>query len=156
MCDWSLPAGVDTPSAYTVTTVPSTTQWTTTWACLDTTVTGNGTSQFYVGWTAQVDMAPAIARLAEGGNVRDAWTYGATEWMVSRDPDRTPPRSRSTSKAPSTVAGTGLVHVHHLRGRLLTGRPGDHRRPRPPLGVGLARAPGPGGTFASRRRRPAG
>lgn len=106
VCDWSLPAGVDTPSAYAVQTVPSTTQWTTTRACLDTTVTGNGTSTFYVGWTAQVDMGPALARLAEGGGVRDAWTYGATEWMVSRT--QTGPNTFTVrSTAPSTVAGTG-------------------------------------------------
>ncbi|MCB2177555.1 MAG: hypothetical protein KQH57_17235 [Actinomycetales bacterium] len=105
VCDWSLPAGVDTPSAYTVQTAPSATQWTTTWACLDTTVTGNGTSQFYVGWTAQVDMAPAIARLAEGGGVRDAWTYGVTEWMVART-QTSPTTFTVTSTAPSTIAGT--------------------------------------------------
>ena len=105
VCDWSLPAGVDTPSAYTVQTTPSTTQWTTTRACLDTTVTGNGTSRFYVGWTAPVDMAPAIARLAEGGGVRDAWTYGANEWMVART-QTGPTTFTVTSTAPSTVAGT--------------------------------------------------
>jgi hypothetical protein len=106
VCAWSLPAGVDTPSAYTVATVPSTTQWTTSRACLDTTVTGNGTSQFYVGWTAPVDMAPAIARLAEGGNVPDAWAYGSTEWMVDRT--QTGPTTFTVgSKAPSTVVGTG-------------------------------------------------
>jgi len=106
VCDWSLPAGVDTPSAYTVQTTPSATQWTTAWACLDTTVTGNGTSQFYVGWTAQVDMAPAIARLAEGGGVRDAWTYGANEWMVTRALTGSATFT-VTSTAPSTVVGTG-------------------------------------------------
>lgn len=106
VCDWSLPAGVDTPSAYTVTTAPSTTQWTTRWACLDTTVSGNATSPFYVGWTAQVDMAPAIARLAEGGFVRDAWTYGSNEWMVGRT-QTGPTTFTVTSTAPSTVAGTG-------------------------------------------------
>lgn len=106
VCDWSLPAGVDTPSAYAVQTVPSATQWTTTWACLDTTVSGNGTSPFYVGWTAQVDMTPAIARLAEGGGVRDAWTYGTNELMITRA--QTGPNAFTvTSTAPSTVAGTG-------------------------------------------------
>ena len=105
VCAWNLPPGVDTPSAYTVSTTPSSTQWTTTNACLDTTVTGNGTSQFYVGWTTQVDMAPAIARLAEGGGVRDAWTYGATEWMVART-QTSPSTFTVTSTAPSTIAGT--------------------------------------------------
>lgn len=106
VCDWSLPAGVDTPSAYTVTTAPSTTQWSTTTACLETTVTGNGTSQFYVGWTAQVDMAPAIARLAEGGNGLSAWSYGPTEWMVNRTQTGATTFT-VTSTGPSTVAGTG-------------------------------------------------
>ncbi|MCV2394891.1 hypothetical protein OEB99_11270 [Actinotalea sp. M2MS4P-6] len=110
VCDWSLPAGVDTPSAYTVTTAPSPTQWTTTKACLDTTVTGNGTSQFYVGWTAQIDLAPAVARLAEGGNVRDAWAYGETEWMVTRT-QTGPTTFTLASTAPSTVAGTGTFTV---------------------------------------------
>jgi hypothetical protein len=105
VCDWSLPAGVDTPSAYTVTSAPSPTQWTTTNACVDTTVTGNGTSMFYVGWTAQVDMAAAVARLAEGGNTRDAWTYGANEWAVDRT-QTGPTTFTVASTAPSTIAGT--------------------------------------------------
>lgn len=103
LCHWNLPPGVDTPSAYTVTTAHGT--WTPTKACLDTTITGNGTSVFYVGWATTVDMSPALAYLASTGHVRDAWTYGPNEWAVSRS--STGPSSFAVaSTGPSTVAGT--------------------------------------------------
>lgn len=104
LCDWRLPDGVDTPSAYTVSTVP-TTPWTDTHACLATTITGNGTSQFYVGWSTTVDMAPAVARLTDAGHVLDAWTYGPDEWKVDRT-QTGPTTFLVTSDGPSTIAGT--------------------------------------------------
>ena len=143
MCDWNLPAGVDTPSAYTVATRPGARRGPPRNACLDTTVTGNGTSQFYVGWSAQVDMAPAIARLAQAGQCADAWTFGGTEWMVQRtqtEPDdvrrasrparrRSPGPGRSRSRsARSTTDGAG-------RGRWAARRAGRRRSPEPPMGI---------------------
>jgi hypothetical protein len=103
LCHWNLPPGVDTPSAYAVTTTQGT--WTPTKACLDTTITGNGTSTFYVGWTTTVDMGPARAHLASTGHSRDAWTYGPGEWAVNRT-STGPSTFAVSSTGPSTVAGT--------------------------------------------------
>lgn len=75
VCHWSLPPGAQTPSAYSVSTVQGT--WTAARACLVTTVTGNGSSQFYVGWTVQLDMQSAVNRLQSAGRTFDALTYSA-------------------------------------------------------------------------------
>lgn len=104
LCDYSLPAGVDTPSAYTVATAQGT-PWGPTQACLDTTVTGNGTSPFYVGWSTQVDAGPALARLVETGQPANAWTFGSNDWMVQRT-QTSASTFEVTSTGPSTVAGT--------------------------------------------------
>lgn len=53
------------PSAYTVSAAQGT--WTDTQACLATTITGNGSSSFYFGWRAQIDMAPAYQRIESSG-----------------------------------------------------------------------------------------
>ncbi len=105
VCDYGLPAGVDTPSAYTVSTAQGS-PWSGRTACLDTTITGNGTSIFYVGWSAQVDMAPAIARLAQANHTANAWSYGSTDWMVQRT-QTSATTFAVTARAPADVAGTG-------------------------------------------------
>ena len=87
LCHWGLPAAVRTPSAYSVTTAPSTqpAQWSDTKACMITTVTGNGSEQFYFAWTTLVDAAPAAARLAQAGNTTPSWTYDwDQEWKLTR------------------------------------------------------------------------
>lgn len=82
VCSWNLPPGVQTPSAYTV--AESQTTWTDTKACIATTVTGNGTERFYFGWTALVDMRPAVDRLAQAGRPLSAYSYSSNEWMLAR------------------------------------------------------------------------
>jgi hypothetical protein len=105
VCDYRLPPGVDTPSAYTVSTAHGS-PWSDTTACIDTTITGNGTSMFYVGWSAQVDMAPAIARLAQANHTASAWSYGSNDWMVERS-QTSATTFAVTARAPADIAGTG-------------------------------------------------
>lgn len=52
----------DRPEAYSV-SEPVQSTWTDTRACLQRTVTGNGTYPFYFGWSAAFDMTTAIARI---------------------------------------------------------------------------------------------
>lgn len=99
VCHWGLPDPVLTPGAYTVTHTRG--QWTPTRACVDTTVTGNGTSPFYFAWTTQVDMADAVAHLAAGGNPLSAYTYGPDEWKLTRD--GTGPVFTVTSRSPASL-----------------------------------------------------
>lgn len=84
VCHWGLPPGVQTPSAYTSTTVQGT--WTDTRACLITTVTGNGTSQFYFGWTVTLDMQSAVSRLQSAGGTFDALTHSDNHWEQAWTP----------------------------------------------------------------------
>lgn len=107
VCNFSLPGAVVTPSAYTVTWAQGT--WTDREACVVTTVTGNGTSPFYVAWQAPVDMTAAVARLRAGGGTPDAWRYGRDEWRLSRTvvPALAGPYVfQTTSQVASNVAGT--------------------------------------------------
>lgn len=106
VCAWTLPEGVQTPGAYTVTTVPASgADWTDRRACLVTTVTGNGTEPFYFGWTADVDMTPAIDHLAEAGRQLSAYAYGSNEWMLTRTPTDT--GFVVTSRSPANIHDTG-------------------------------------------------
>lgn len=84
VCHWGLPPGVQAPSAYTVSTVRGT--WTDTRACLVTTVTGNGTSEFYVGWTVTLDMQSAVTRLQSAGRTFDALTHSGNHWEQTWTP----------------------------------------------------------------------
>jgi len=108
LCHWGLPAAVQTPSAYTVATAPATlpAQWSGTQACMITTVTGNGSEQFYFAWTALVDAAPAVARLAQAGNTSPSWTYDWNqEWKVART-QTGPSAFKVVSRPPAAIAGT--------------------------------------------------
>lgn len=82
VCNYSLPGAAVTPSAYTVTTSQG--AWNAQRACVVTTVTGNGTSPFYVGWQTPVDMTAAVQRIRSGGGTPGAWRYGGDEWKVER------------------------------------------------------------------------
>jgi hypothetical protein len=66
ICNYGLPAGVQTPGAYTVDVARST--WTTTKACYTVTVKGNGTSQFDFGWNFDLDMSAAYANVTNFSN----------------------------------------------------------------------------------------
>ncbi len=66
ICNWGLPSGVQTPSAYTVSV--ATTVATPTQVCKTATVTGNGTSQFYFAWELDLDMDDAYRALAHFSN----------------------------------------------------------------------------------------
>lgn len=65
VCHYGLPNPPDVPSAYTVTYSQGT--WTDTQACVRATITGNGSSEFYFGWKAQIDMTPAYQRIESTG-----------------------------------------------------------------------------------------
>ena len=109
VCNWHLPPGVQTPSAYTVTTARTT--WTAKKACLATTVTGNGTERFYFGWTALVDMRPAVDRLAQAGNPLSAYSYSSNNWMLTRTsaPDVGVNVFRVTSNTAADLAGSQSI-----------------------------------------------
>lgn len=106
VCNWSLPPGVQTPGAYTVTIGQG--EWTPTRACLVTTVTGNGTEPFYFGWTAQLDMQPAVAHLIANGRSFDGYSYGGNNWMFTRtaNPAAGPYAWTVTSSSPANIAGS--------------------------------------------------
>lgn len=101
VCHYQLPDPVQTPGAYTVTHTPTT--WTDTRACVATTVTGNGTEPFYFAWTTPVDMTAAAARLTGAGRRVDAYTYGDTEWMVTRTRPGGGTVFQVTSKSPASL-----------------------------------------------------
>jgi hypothetical protein len=102
VCHWGLPDPVQTPGAYTVTHTRG--QWTATRACVDTTVTGNGTSPFYFAWTTQVDMSDAVAHLTGAGNPVSAYTYGPEEWKLTRTGGG--PVFTVTSRSPASLHET--------------------------------------------------
>lgn len=64
VCNYSLPPIPASSSAgfYTVTTTQGP-DWTTTTACLTTTVTGNGSQPFSFEWTAPLDLSSALAKI---------------------------------------------------------------------------------------------
>lgn len=106
LCDWSLPAAPDTPTAYSVSSAPGTLPLAAPHECVETTISANGTSQFYVGWTAQVDMTAAVARLADSGYVANGWAFSQSYW--STDHVQTGASTFAvTSGLFSSVAGTG-------------------------------------------------
>jgi hypothetical protein len=107
VCHYDLPGAVVTPSAYTVTFANGT--WTDRLACVVTTVTGNGTSPFYVAWQTPVDLTAAVQRLQSAGRTPDAWRYGGEEWKVDRTvvPSLTGPYVfQATSRVASNIVGT--------------------------------------------------
>ncbi|WP_273652348.1 hypothetical protein [Cellulomonas fimi] len=107
VCNFSLPGAVVTPSAYTVSFAQGT--WTDREACVVTTVTGNGTSPFYVAWQTPVDMTAAVARLRSAGGSPDAWRYGGEEWRIDRTvvPSLAGPYVfQTTSRTASNIVGT--------------------------------------------------
>lgn len=65
VCHYGLPSPPDDPSAYSVTYSQGT--WSDTQACVRATITGNGSSEFYFGWSAQIDMTPAFERIESSG-----------------------------------------------------------------------------------------
>jgi len=96
VCNYSLPGAVQTPSAYTVSSAHGT--WTDARACIDTTITGNGTSQFYFAWQTAVDMSTAVARLASARHATSQWQYGNNDW-------------ETTHNTPSTSASSPVFNV---------------------------------------------
>jgi hypothetical protein len=104
VCNFGLPI-VQTPSAYTVTSTPTT--WTDTRACVATTVTGNGTSQFYVAWTAALDLQSAVARV-QGSGKKIGFDYDRAYYdtIPSPAPAVGPYASTIVSKNESSIAGT--------------------------------------------------
>jgi hypothetical protein len=60
VCSYSGVVPQDEPSAYSVATQVQGATWTSTKACVDRTVTGNGTLPFYFGWSTTFDMTTAI------------------------------------------------------------------------------------------------
>lgn len=101
VCNWSLPPGVQTPSAYTVTYTNSP-AWTSSRACVTATVTGNGTSRFYFGWTITLDMAAAYASLP---NVTH-WSNPTGNLSQLTQTDLGGRRFQFTSKSAANIAGT--------------------------------------------------
>ena len=90
VCHYGLPNPPDVPSAYTVTYSQG--EWTDTQACVRATITGNGSSQFYFGWRAQIDMTPAFQRIQAAGRTVDALQPEAGSWgnIVSFSPTLSP------------------------------------------------------------------
>ena len=102
VCNYGLPPGVQTPSAYTVSSTQGT--WTNNSACVQTTVTGNGTSQFYFGWTAVVDLRAAASRVGRTSprlELENAWQQ---TWTPA--PDIGPNVYRVASQTSANLAGT--------------------------------------------------
>lgn len=100
VCNYNLPSGVQTPSAYTV-TYTNTPAWTQTLACVTATVTGNNTSRFYFAWTAQVDMSAARAAVR---NFNGYSNPTGNLWQLTQT-DLGANRFRFTSSSPSNLAG---------------------------------------------------
>lgn len=100
VCNYNLPPGVQTPSAYTV-TYSNSPAWTATRACVTATVTGNGTSRFFFGWTAEIDMS--AARAAVGGS---GWSELTDNfWQLTRT-DLGGNKFRFTSNTAANISGT--------------------------------------------------
>jgi hypothetical protein len=108
VCNDNLPGAVQTPTAYSVSSAHGT--WTDSRACIDTTITGNGTSQFYFAWQTTVDMSTAVARLAAAGHATNQWQYANNDWMTSHNTPATtasPPTFNVVSAIASNLVGTG-------------------------------------------------
>jgi hypothetical protein len=101
VCHYGLPPGVQTPSAYTVAYANSP-AWTPTRACVTATVTGNGSSRFYVGWTAVLDMAAARASLAHFSG----WSSPTGNLGQLTRTDLGGDRFRFESETAASIAGT--------------------------------------------------
>ena len=84
LCQFHLPNPPVTPSAYTVTTSAPVYDSGTHRACLTTTIAGNGSSEFYVGWTATVDLSGAVALLTANGRAASGWAWPSNDWEVQR------------------------------------------------------------------------
>ncbi len=104
VCSWGLPEGVDTPSAYTVTTINGPTP-NARRACVTTTVAGNGTSQFYVGWSADIDATAAADHLTDAGRTIDAWIFQPDNGSITTT-QTGPATFHVTSTWRSTIADT--------------------------------------------------
>jgi len=102
VCNHSLPPGVQTPSAYTV-TYANAPAWTAKQACVRATVTGNGSSRFYFAWTAEIDMSAAVAAVGAFTNFSNP---EGNLWQLTRT-DLGGNRFRFTSSSPANIAGTG-------------------------------------------------
>ena len=78
ICDYSGVTPVDEPSAYTVSAQVHGATWTATQACIDRTITGNGTFPFSFGWSTSFNMTDAINLLKanDAGSPR-AFVYEA-------------------------------------------------------------------------------
>ncbi len=103
VCNYGLPPGVQTPSAYTVEITPGTgSAWSGSKACYSVTVRGNGTSRFYFAYQFELDMAAARARV--GGGTRfavdsgDDWKFTTTRLGTNV--------FRFSSNSPANIAGT--------------------------------------------------
>ena len=100
LCNYSLPPGAQTPSAYTVEVQQTT--WTNAQACYQVTVRGNGTSIFYFGFTFELDMTPARQRVTSF----QSWSNpGGNLWQLTRT-DLGGNRFRFVSKTAANIAGT--------------------------------------------------
>ncbi len=60
VCAYSGVHPTDQPSAYSVSAQVQGAQWTSTQACVDRTITGNGSLPFFFGWSTSFDMTAAI------------------------------------------------------------------------------------------------
>lgn len=99
VCNWQLPPGAQTPSAYTVDIQQTT--WTDARACYRVTVRGNGSSIFYFGHTFEIDMTPARQRLSSFGRYDNP---SNNLWMVTRT-DLGSNRLRFESSSPANLVG---------------------------------------------------
>lgn len=117
ICHYGLPNPPVTPSAYTVTTSAPVYDAASARACVTTTITGNGTSDFYVGWSATLDLRPAVALLATKGRTPTGWAWGSTDWSVQRAQQGSAAVFGLTSRTSATIRGTGtFVHVGCVTG----------------------------------------
>jgi len=110
VCHYNLPTPPNLPSAYT-TSVAQGLIWTDTQACLTTTVTGNGTSNFYFGWQAAVDMSSAYQRIESTGRVvrRVQQDFSSNIATISPAP------TRATSAYTITTGWQGVLRLNETR-----------------------------------------
>lgn len=100
ICNWNLPPGIQTPSAYSVSV--ATTVATPTQMCKTVTVAGNGTSQFYFAWQLDLDMNDAHAAMAHFSN----WSVPTGNlWQVTQTVTGTN-RFHLASNTAANLAGT--------------------------------------------------
>ena len=109
VCHWGTPAPADLPSAYTVTYSQGT--WTDVEACVLATITGNGSSEFYFGWSVPIDMTAAYQRIQSAGN-----TVGRVqEDTYSPTASYSPARSPSVSSYTVTSEWQGVLRLSETR-----------------------------------------